>query len=159
MDYPQRKRMPHDIPSWVSDDAIFFITICCAQRGINQLCQEPMASLLFESIEFRQQKGVWYMHLCLLMPDHLHALISFPRDQTMKKAISYWKENTAKSAGVKWQRDYFDHRLRGGESFREKATYIRMNPVRKGLVQRPEDWSYVWDVNGRPSGPTLPTIG
>jgi len=36
--------------------------------------------------------------------------------------------------GIKWQRDFFEHRLRSDESWREKADYILANPVRKGLV-------------------------
>jgi putative transposase len=43
-----------------------------------------------------------------------------------------------------WQRGFFDHRLRADESFEEKATYVRMNPVRKGLVGRPDDWPHLW---------------
>lgn len=78
------------------------------------------------------------------MPDHLHALVSFPRDRDMKIVISRWKQFTATNAGIKWQRDFFDHRLRSDESLYEKAYYIEMNPVRKGLVDRPEQWPYVW---------------
>jgi len=90
------------------------------------------------------------------MPDHLHALISFPHDASMKKVISGWKEHLAKQCGISWQRDFFDHRLRGDESYREKAAYIRNNPVRKGLVTEPDEWPYVWSEEGRPGGPTLP---
>ena len=32
----------------------------------------------------------------------------------------------------------------GGESFREKADYVLSNPVRAGLVERVEDWPYVF---------------
>ena len=142
---PKRKNLPHDVPSWVSDDAVFFITVCCRERNVNQLCRADIASGLFESVEFRQQQGDWFVHLWLLMPDHIHALISFPRDRAMKKVVRLWKENTAKHTGVEWQRDFFDHRLRNDENHVQKATYIRMNPVRAGLVERPEDWPWVWE--------------
>ena len=68
------------------------------------------------------------------MPDHLHALLSFPHDLRMKSVISKWKEYTAKHVGIHWQRDFFDHRLRSDESFDEKAHYICTNPVRENLV-------------------------
>jgi hypothetical protein len=42
------------------------------------------------------------------------------------------------------RRGFFDHRLRREESLRDKADYILHNPVRKGLVARPEDWPRVW---------------
>ena len=81
------------------------------------------------------------------MPDHLHALISFPRDKEMTKCISNWKEITAKKIGLCWQRDFFDHRLRAEESYEEKANYIRMNPVRKRFVADPSEWRFVWEPN------------
>ena len=58
--------------------------------------------------------------------------------------ISTWKEHLAKQGGVKWQRDFFDHRLRSDESARAKASYIRENPVRKGLATSADTWLYVW---------------
>lgn len=62
---------------------------------------------------------------------------------------------TAKQTGVQWQRDFFDHRLRSDESFGDKANYIRMNPARKGLVLREEEWRYVWP-SGVAAGPAVP---
>jgi len=156
---PRRKQLPHEIPSWVQDGAIYFVTICCAQRGRNQLCTGPVAEHLFEAVQFRHDRFKWYVHLLVLMPDHLHLLVSFPTDEAMKKVISNFKEMTAKAAGVVWQQNFFDHRLRSGESFDEKAHYLRMNPVRKGLVIQPEDWPYFWTASNaaRPAvAPYLP---
>ena len=62
--------------------------------------------------------------------------------------MSKWKEWTAKEIGVVWQGDFFEHRLRHDESRRQKADYILENPVRKGLVSRPEDWPYVYFGEG-----------
>ena len=142
---PQRQFLPHGVPPWVRDDATFFVTVCCANRNLNQLCIDPIAQVIWESIEFRQMRGDWFVHLWLLMPDHLHALISFPRDKIPTKVIANWKEIIAKKTQVTWQRDFFDHRLRSDESHEEKAHYIRQNPARKGLVTKPEDWKFVWE--------------
>ena len=79
------------------------------------------------------------------MPDHLHTLLSFPpTDKPVRLIISQWKEWTAKSIGIRWQLDFFEHRLRQDESRRQKADYILQNPVRKGLVGKPEDWRFVY---------------
>jgi len=78
------------------------------------------------------------------MPDHIHALLTFPKDCSMKTTISSWKGYQTKKLKIAWQRDFFDHRIRNDENLKEKASYIRMNPVRAGLVERPEDWPYVW---------------
>jgi len=124
---------------------------------MNQLCAKPVAKVVWESIEFRQMRGDWFVHLWLLMPDHLHALISFPRGIDFTKIISNWKEITAKRAGIAWQRDFFDHRLRSHESHEEKEQYIRQNPVRKGLVSRAEEWEFVWEPPGaQTAGPAVP---
>ena len=152
---PRRKILPHGVPSWVEGGAVFFVTICCAVHGMNQLCRPEVASALFEAVEFRQARGDWHTHLLLLMPDHLHMLVSFPLDEEMKRVISNFKEMTAKRPRVLWQRDYFDHRLRSDESFDEKAHYIRANPVRKGLVLREEEWRYVWP-SCYAAGPAVP---
>ena len=79
------------------------------------------------------------------MPDHLHMLVSFPRDAAMKAVIAGWKEIVAKKESVRWQRDFFDHRLRATESYEEKAHYIRMNPVRRNLAPTSDAWSFVWE--------------
>ncbi len=79
------------------------------------------------------------------MPDHLHALVSFPKDRNPTKIIANWKENVAKTTDVRWQRDFFDHRLRNDESYDEKAHYIRQNPVRKALVSDPKGWDFFWE--------------
>ena len=79
------------------------------------------------------------------MPDHVHLMLSFPGTQKrIQTIVSKWKEWTAKSLHINWHRDFFEHRLRKEESLREKADYILANPVRAGLVERTEDWPYVF---------------
>jgi REP element-mobilizing transposase RayT len=153
---PQRKKLPHGVPSWVADGTVYFITICCVERGRNQLCEPAVAEQIFEAIRFRWERYDWYARLVLLMPDHLHGLISFSPRQPMTKIIANFKEIVAKKTGVRWQRDYFDHRLRSDESLDEKAHYIRVNPVRKGLIARAEDWPYVWPRIPDAAAPAVP---
>jgi putative transposase len=156
MTLPQRKFLPHATPAWVRPGAAFFLTLCCVPRGANHLCHETVAGLLFEAAEFRHRAERWFVHLLLLMPDHLHGLVSFSAEEEMKKVIANFKGIAAKRAGIVWQRDFFDHRLRSDESFDEKARYIRMNPVRMGLVASPELWPYVWQPGADTAGPAAP---
>ncbi|VGO16300.1 hypothetical protein PDESU_04891 [Pontiella desulfatans] len=141
---PERKILPHGIPSWVTDGSEYFITICTTPRGTNQLCQPETATVLKDSLLFYQTRGDLWVHLLVLMPDHLHAILSFSPTIGMQKSISTWKRYNARMKGIQWQRDFFDHRLRKDESFVEKAHYIRMNPVRASLVDAPEKWPYAW---------------
>ena len=170
---PQRKKLPHDRPLWLRpQDEIFFITVCCMPRGKNQLCYPKIARAIFDSVQFLNQNAFWHAHLVCLMPDHLHALISFPYERPMTQIIADWKRLLATQLKIEWQRDFFDHRLREEEGYTEKADYIRANPVRAGLITQSDDWPYFWtadsqkDANsedralcgGAPGGRALPVL-
>ncbi len=143
--YKVRKNLPHAIPSWVEDGAEYFITICATPRGTNQLCHPEVSKQLQKTLTYYQDCGRLWVHLMLLMPDHLHGILSFNRDPGMQKSIIEFKKYTARFFGISWQRDFFDHRLRKDESYVEKAHYIRMNPVRAGLCASPKEWPYRWE--------------
>jgi putative transposase len=147
--YPERKLLPHAVPNWVNSGATYFITVCCTPRGRNQLCLCPVASAIFESVDFRHSNHEWHAHLVLLMPDHVHALIAFAPDRSMVSSVRAWKGFLARRHGIGWQRNFFDHRIRDDRSFEEKAAYIRQNPIRAGLVAEAAEWTYVWEPNGR----------
>ena len=145
MDPVGRKILPHDVPPIIvpnPEGDVFFITINTLPRGTNQLAFTEVWQRIIESIRIREANHDLRCSLLLAMPDHLHGLFEFPGEKPMKKAIASFKSWLAKSKGIRWQRDFFDHRLRGQESAAEKAHYIRMNPVRAGLCEKPEDWLY-----------------
>jgi len=82
------------------------------------------------------------------MPDHLHALLSFPRNESMSSVISDWKRFHARKHQVAWQEGYFDHRLRDderGEQLSMKIDYVRQNPVVAGLCATAKDWPWIID--------------
>jgi REP element-mobilizing transposase RayT len=141
---PQRQRLPHVPPDWVKETSLFFITFCTVPRGLNQLCRPSIGLALLASAQLYHDRGRWWAKCFLLMPDHVHALMAFPREQSMPDVIMQWKGYQTKSHGLKWQAGFFDHRLRSGESEQQKADYIRQNPVRAGLVGTAEDWPFVW---------------
>ena len=151
MDTPQRKSLPHDVPLWVDPHReIYFISINCRVRFHNQLALPEISDRLFETVRYRQEKFLWWPHVFLLMPDHLHALISFPPSgKPLQTVVSKWKEWTAKEMGIGWQRDFFENRLRHDENRRQKADYILENPVRKKLVARSQDWPFVYFADGQ----------
>jgi putative transposase len=139
-----RRALPHDPPLSIdTTDSIFFITICCKRRGGNQLCHDDVAAKLFEATRFYERKHEWFIHLLVLMPDHVHFLVSFSREALIEDIVARWKRYTSTHAKIKWQRDFFDHRLRGDEGFREKADYVLENPVRAGLVDDFEKWPFM----------------
>ena len=142
MDFPIRTKLPHTVPRWVAEGSWFFSTINCVPRGKNQLCRSETGDSILAAIRFNHERLVWHCRLCLLMPDHLHAIMAFPRHPGMATTIKNWKKFVAGKYGVDWQRDFFDHRLRDHHKLEGKTSYILMNPVRRGLCERAED--YVW---------------
>ncbi|HEY4283875.1 MAG TPA: hypothetical protein VGM62_12490 [Chthoniobacterales bacterium] len=82
----------------------------------------------------------------ILMPDHLHAIVTPTEDRDAKlsncsAALKRWLRSEL-HATWKWQSGCFDRLLRSDESLHNKWLYLQENPVRAGLVNRWEEWPY-----------------
>jgi putative transposase len=154
---PVRKQLDHSAHFHGRFGATYFITICCQVRGLNQLCNERIASAIFETARRYHALQRCYVKLLLLMPDHLHMLIGVPGNARLSNLIRDFERITTRIAKIDWQRNFFDHRLRHDESEYEKVAYIRANPVRAGLITESEEWPYAIDANDLDSG-TLASI-
>jgi len=86
----------------------------------------------------------WHCSLIVLMPDHVHLVVSIAPEHDLAKSIGLWKRWLWKIHAIEWQPNFFEHRLRGGESSEAKWQYVYQNPVRAHLVERPEDWAWTW---------------
>ncbi len=140
---PPRRRLDHETPHWVREaEEIFFITVCCRERGENALAKSPIAEALLDSVGHRNRTSTWWCSAFVVMPDHVHGLIQFSPSLPMVKAMKQWKAWTARTFGIRWQSQWFDHRLRGQEEWRKKADYLFNNPVRAGLVEEAEEWPW-----------------
>ena len=90
------------------------------------------------------------------MPEHVHMVITPCYDKlghmyAVADIIGPIKGASAREvnrllgwSGRLWQREFFDHQLRRDESIAEKCEYIRQNPVRRGLVDNPDDYRWIW---------------
>jgi REP element-mobilizing transposase RayT len=141
---PQRKNLPHSVPTHVDpDESLFFVSINCLNRGENLLCNDSVGNIVFKSVSHYAQLGKWYPHIVLLMPDHIHLITSFSlRETPMRQIIEPWKGWLCKRTGIQWQRGFFDHRLRNQREVEEKADYILLNPVRANLVEEQAEWPW-----------------
>ena len=145
-DCHRRCKLPHEIPSWVKQGARHFITINCRKCSNKCLLTAPsVAETLINGAMKYEQLGYWFVGLLVIMPDHIHAILTFNLECGIRQTISNWKGYQAKICGIQWQSDFFEHRLRNDDEYVEKAYYVRMNPVRKGLVAEPDQWPYVID--------------
>jgi REP element-mobilizing transposase RayT len=139
---PNRKHLRHDVPLGLEDGSLFFITVNCAERGRAQLTPALASQNLLDAALFYHERRHWHIHLFLLMPDHWHAIMGFPRRETMEDLFRNWKRYTSRTFGIAWQDGFFDHRLRNDLEVVEKHHYIEHNPVRRGLCAKPEDWPH-----------------
>jgi putative transposase len=144
MESPGRKHLHHQPPDGVQPEEVFFITVCARPRNKNHFCNLVTGKIVLESIHQRHDRDVWYCHLALLMPDHIHLLLSFSGNKTLSRLVGEWKGWLGRFQGIPWQRNFFDHRLRKEESLMQKGDYILQNPVRAGLISDAKDWPYVW---------------
>jgi len=143
------ERLHHRVPHWVEPGALFHVRIALDREKEQKALTHPaLAQAILDSAKFYQTEGLWHITLFLLMPDHLHAILSFARDQSMSDVIRDWKRFHAHMNHVFWQEGYFDHRLRAderGAQLTAKMNYIRQNPVAAGLCAKAEDWPWIID--------------
>lgn len=93
-----------------------------------------------------QEALAWRVGSYLVMPDHLHLLCA-PGDPhvAIEHWIQFWKAQFSRRHRMEswsFQRDAFHHRVRNAQEYEETWHYILENPIRKGLVERPEDWPF-----------------
>jgi putative transposase len=138
----QFSNLEHRSPEWV-DAPVYFITICAQERGGNPFCGDSAQEIL-QSIQFYHEKDRWYCDLAVLMPDHVHLLLSFREMEFYAKVIGNWKRWVARNCGIVWQENFFEHRLRKEENLDQKGQYLINNPVRAGLVADSKEWPYFW---------------
>jgi len=147
--FPEKRpgRLSHGVPAWVDPaSAIFHVRIRLDGCSARPLTDPDLASRLLESVVFYAHRARWWPHLFLVMPDHLHALLSFGDSVPMSRIIGDWKRWHARANQVVWQEGFFDHRIRREENLEHTIDYIRKNPVARGLVESMDDWP--WRLSG-----------
>lgn len=89
------------------------------------------------------------LHAWVVMPNHVHALLTPSARETLSSIIHSWKSFTAKRAnailgreGAFWQREYFDRTVRNEKHFYDAIIYIHNNPLKAGLCADPTDWQF-----------------
>jgi REP element-mobilizing transposase RayT len=136
----------HAVPDWAEPGALFHIRVAIdREKQRLALTAASIGWALLDSAKFYEDNQRWHITVFLLMPDHIHALLSFPRDKSMSRTVGDWKHFHAVQTGIIWQEGYFDHRLRDderGEQLSAKINYIRQNPVAAGLCADATEWPW-----------------
>ena len=133
---------------------IFYLT-CCVHRRAPLLATDPVVAILRQAWRDASDVHGWLIGRYVVMPDHVH-FFAAPRGDHAKELGSFfgsWKQWTGRRIRehvlprFRWQREFFDHLLRGAESYEQKWEYVRANPVRARLVSNPDEWPYQGEVH------------
>jgi len=95
--------------------------------------------ILAEAIRGRDGDD-YLVHSCVLMPTHVHCLVTIPLSQALPTTVQNWKSISAhrinrhrNKSGKIWQRDYFDRIIRDFDHYERAMNYIRNNPMKAKL--------------------------
>lgn len=123
-----------------------FLTFSCYQR--KPLLNSPSAYGCFEQhLEAIRRRYQFVVAGYVLMPEHVHLLVSEPLAAPLSIAIQALKQQTSRKLDKRdevqfWQRRYYDFNVWTEEKTREKLRYMHRNPVVCGLVTEPKDWPW-----------------
>jgi putative transposase len=151
--------MPWGLKRYQQTRQLHFVTFSCYHR--NPLLAAPQARDRFvQTLEtVRRWYGFWLTGY-VVMPEHVHLLISEPESQNLALVLQMLKQmvsrnlRPASTGGLPyrganggdvypqpfWQARYYDFNVWSEPKRVEKLRYVHRNPVKRALVERPEDW-------------------
>jgi putative transposase len=130
----------------MDSDRTFFITTVAWQR-VPIFRVEARARLLIEVLFDYRDQGKYLLHEFVVMPDHIHLLITPAPDISVERAVQFIKGaysyRLRKIEKIQvWQESFTNHRIRDAEDYARHCEYIRLNPVRAGLVREAAEYSF-----------------
>ena len=142
---PYAELMPWGLTRYHHTGQSHFVTFCCYHR--HSLFASDASRRVFESALERVRRSFRLrVYGYVVMPEHIHLLVSEPERDTLADALKSLKQGVARrligDADHFWQKRYYDFNVRNHAQFVEKLHYIHWNPVKKGLCERPEDWPW-----------------
>jgi REP-associated tyrosine transposase len=137
--------MPSGLKRFQQAEALHFITFSCFHRL--RLLEAPGARETFEAVlEQTRARHQARVYAYVLMPDHVHLLVNEPPGILLAQFLKAVKQITSrKLKGPRekfWQDRYYDSNVSGEQARSEVIRYIHRNPVKRGLVEKPEDWPW-----------------
>lgn len=108
-----------------------------------------MANIVVEQIVGCRDRGFYKLHAFVVMPDHLHVLLTPSETTTVEKAMQMIKGGSAHRIGIEmphkfpiWHAGFHDRWMRDGEEYWKAKRYIEQNPVEAKMVEKPEDYAF-----------------
>src|SRR6516164_8939901 len=131
----------------VLSDRYFFVTgkVLLKRDGLSEAEFVELAG----SIESRRTQHRFLLTAWVFLPDHWHAIIMPPYPSTISVVMESIKVSSTRhinklrgDRGLLWQGRFFDRALRTVKEYHEKVEYIHLNPVKRGLVTKQEEWKW-----------------
>ena len=144
-------RAPRRLDIVFPRNPLYFVT-CCTYRRRPYLANERVHASF---VKFAQRAQIEFgiaVGRYVILPDHLHLFVSLPDNIQLGDWIGTLKRFLAQAVEVSdssdpiWQRGFFDHVLRSGESYSQKWNYVRENPKRAGLISHADYWPYSGEI-------------
>ncbi len=128
-----------------------FLTFSCYHRQ-PFLAKMHMEEAFLRALEMVRRRFVMRVYGYVVMPEHVHLLLSEPSDGLLPKVMQILKNRvsalarregrrTAKEEPF-WQARYFDHNVRNYAGFVTQLRYIHRNPVKRGLCKVAEEYQW-----------------
>jgi putative transposase len=123
-----------------------FLTFSCYRRQ-PLLARDGAYDLFERELEAVRVRYDFVVAGYVLMPEHVHLLVSEPRQSPLSVAIQVLKQRTSHKLKTSdeaqfWQRRYYDFNVHNEEKRVEKLRYMHRNPVHRGLVDKPDEWPW-----------------
>jgi putative transposase len=138
--------MPKGLVRYQDSGGFHFLTFSCYRR--QPLLASPSAYRAFEcELEAVRLRYRFVVAGYVLMPEHVHLLVGEPQKASLDIALQVLKQQTSRklkqAANAQfWQRRYYDFNVHEEEKRVEKLRYMHRNPVKRGLVSKPEQWPW-----------------
>jgi putative transposase len=129
-------------------DYCYFVTTVVKDRE-RILLNNKICSIVLEDLKFYRMQYEFRLHSYVIMPDHLHLLMSLSEEGNASQIMHDFKSHTAqeinnilKRSGAFWQEGFYDHIIRDERDFRKRVDYIHKNPLTSGLVNDPAEYRF-----------------
>jgi putative transposase len=139
---------------------LHFITFSCYRRRAH-LTTPSRRDLFLRLLEHARRRYTFALLGYVLMPEHVHLPMTMPAIGDPSLVMKVVKERFTRLlrkreafTGPVWQKRFYDFNVCTEKKRVEKLRYMHRNPVKRGLVERPEDWpwsSYRHYLTGEPS--------
>ncbi|HWT66897.1 MAG TPA: transposase, partial [Terracidiphilus sp.] len=138
--------MPSGLRRFQQARDLHFVTFSCYAR--QQKLSTTQACTVFEqSLEQTRKAYALCVSGYVVMPEHVHLLVSEPESGPLATALQALKQSVSRSLALRaaepfWQARYYDFNVWTADKHVEKLRYIHRNPVVRRLVEKPEDWQW-----------------